>query len=164
MCTITWGAPGPLPALVLGMHPPPVCSGHMWAHISTHLTLQLEEFSLVLLPQVMRCDLQVNQLLGDLWVARVKRWGLWDPSLLAPQGPTPTCSRCSSLSCRSEGSSVLRLVVQSSACRRTWGGTAHPHPPGGSQAWAVASTPMEPPAMHSSSLISPTHTHTPQPE
>lgn len=39
----------------------------------------------------MGCDLQVDQLLGDLWVARVKDGTcgiLWAPSLLlAPQGP-----------------------------------------------------------------------------
>lgn len=53
-------------------HPHPQHSGwHMWAHISAHLTLQLKDFSLVLLLQVMGSDLQVDQLLGDLWVARV---------------------------------------------------------------------------------------------
>lgn len=106
----------------------------------------------------MGSDLQVDQLLGDLWVARVRGGAcstlLWALSFLpAPQGPTLTSSRCSSLSSTSEGSSVLMLVAQaglapgtpgsqSSVSGRTWGGTTT-HPPGGSQA-----TPMEPPAIH----------------
>lgn len=60
----------------------------MWAHISTHLTLQLKDFSLMLLPQTMGCDLQVDQLLGDLWVAGVRGGAcgiLWAP-------PTPASS------------------------------------------------------------------------
>lgn len=62
----------------------------MWAHISAHLTLQLKDFSLVLLPQTMGCDLQVDQLLGDLWVARVRSGScgvLWAPPPASSSGP-----------------------------------------------------------------------------
>lgn len=130
-------------------HTHPQQSGwHTWAYISAHLTLQLEDFSLMLLLQAMGSDLQVDQLFGDLWVAKVRGGAcstlLWALSFLpAPQGPTLTSSRCSSLSSTSEGSAVLMLVAQagvppgtpgsqSSISGRTWGGTTT-HPPGGSQ-------------------------------
>lgn len=89
---ITRGTPAPPPiTLVLGMHPAKDLGWYMWAHISTHLTLQLKDFSLMLLPQTMSCDLQVDQLLGDLWVAGVRGGTceiLWvPPPPLVPQGP-----------------------------------------------------------------------------
>ena len=58
----------------------------MWAHISTHLTLQLKDFSLMLHLQMMGCDLQVDQLLGDLWAARVRSGACRILCLPAPQG------------------------------------------------------------------------------
>lgn len=136
-------------ALLLGMRPAKGLGWHMWAHINAHLTLQLKDFSLVLLPQTMGCDVQVDQLLGDLWVAGVRGGACGVPVGSLPscsllRAPVLTFSRCSSLSSRSEGSSVLRLVTQagvslgtpgseSSVSGRTWGGTTT-HPTGGSQA------------------------------
>lgn len=72
-------APGPPTALVPRMRQLPMCSGwHVWARISTHLILQLKDFGLMLLPQLKSCDLQVDQLLGDLRVSMV-RGCLWVP-------------------------------------------------------------------------------------
>lgn len=126
MCTdtvqvyiVTRGIPAP-PHMPLGCH--------TWAHISAHLTLQLKDFSIVLLLQALVFDLQVDQLLADLGLVRV-RGGVCEalgmPSLLpAPRSPTPTCSRCSSLTSRSEGSSVPRLVAQAGAPPGTPGSQA----------------------------------------
>lgn len=110
------------------LHPHTPSGCHTWAHISAHLTLQLKDFSIVLLLQALVFDLQVDQLLADLGLVRV-RGGVCEalglPSLLpAPRSPTPTCSRCSSLSSRSEGSSVPRLVAQAEAPPATPGSQA----------------------------------------
>lgn len=53
--------------------PPPMPSGcHTWAHIIAHLTLQLKDFSIVLFLQALVFDLQVDQLLADLRLVRVR--------------------------------------------------------------------------------------------
>ena len=73
--------------------PPHMPSGcHTWAHISAHLSLQLKDFSIVLLLQALVFDLQVDQLLADLGLVRVS-WllgvGGLEVPLWRPEGGHP---------------------------------------------------------------------------
>lgn len=71
------------------------------AYVATHFPLQLKDFSLMLLTQVMCCKLKIDKLLRNLWVTQVRgaASGLMGSLLLPePCSPTATCNRWSSLS------------------------------------------------------------------